>query len=165
MKAFRVVADSSSLIGLTHIGLFERLQEIFLDISIPDAVYHEVVVNGQGRPGAAEVATAFQAGWLHHTSVQDTLAVEALLTNLSRGEAEVIILAKELGLDYALIDEKIARNVAALLRVKTVGVLGVIDMAILAGISIQKKQALDQLRQVGFRISDKLYQHLLVSES
>lgn len=161
MKAFRVAADSSSLIGLVHIGLFDRLRDIFLEISVPDTVYSEVVIQGQGRTGADEVAAAVQAGWLAKISVQDTLAVEALLTNLSRGEAEVIILAKELSLDYALIDEKIARNVAALMSVKTIGVLGVIDLAILAGIPIQKKTALDQLRQVGFRISERLYRKML----
>jgi predicted nucleic acid-binding protein len=163
MKAFRVVADSSCLIGLVHIGLFDRLRDIFLEISVPDTVYNEVVVQGQGRTGADEVAAAVQAGWLTKTFVQDALAVEALLTNLSRGEAEVIILAKELSLDYALIDEKIARNVAALMKVKTIGVLGVIDLAILAGVPIQKKTALDQLRQVGFRISERLYQKMLTS--
>lgn len=93
----------------------------------------------------------------------DTLAVKALLTNLSRGEAEVIILAGELSCDYALIDEKLARNIATLLGINTVGVLGVMNMAIVAGIPIQKQQALDTLRRVGFRISDKRYQQMLQS--
>ncbi|GAK58310.1 hypothetical protein U27_05284 [Candidatus Vecturithrix granuli] len=161
MTAFRVVVDSSCIIGLTHIGLFDRLPDIFQDVSIPECVYHEVVVNGKGRPGADETAKAVHAGWLVQRSVQDKLAVDALLANLSRGEAEVIILAKELACDYALIDEKIARNIAALLGVKTTGVLGVMNMAILAGIPVQKKCALDTLRRVGFRISEHLYQDLL----
>ena len=62
---------------------------------------------------------------------------------------------------YALIDEKIARNVAALLNVKTVGVLGVMNMAVAAGIPVQKQQAVDILRDVGFRISDKLCEQIL----
>ena len=161
MTAFRVVVDSSCVIGLTHIDLFQHLPNIFQGIFIPDFVYHEVVINGHGRPGAAEVAKAVQDGWLVQQTVQDTLAVKALLTNLSQGEAEVIILAKEHPGDYALIDEKIARNVATLLGVKTVGALGVMKMAIAAGIPVQKKQALDTLRQVGFRISEKLYQQML----
>jgi hypothetical protein len=52
MKAFSVVVDSSCIIGLTHIGLFNRLTDIFQEISIPDFVYHEVVLNGKGIPGA-----------------------------------------------------------------------------------------------------------------
>jgi predicted nucleic acid-binding protein len=161
MSAFHVVVDSSSVIGLTHIDVFPHLPDIFQEIVIPDFVYHEVVVNGHGRPGAAEVAQAVQDGWLVQQTVQDTLAVKALLTNLSQGEAEVIILAQERSCDYALIDEKLARNVAALLGVKTVGVLGVMNMAIVAGIPVQRQQALDTLRRVGFRISNKLYQQML----
>lgn len=161
MTAFRVAADSSSIIGLTHIGLLEQLPDIFCDIFLPDAVYHEVTVKGKGRPGADAAEKAVQAGWLLRRSVKDTMAVDALLSGLSRGEAEVIVLAKELACDYALIDEKIARNVAALLDVKTVGVLGVMNMAVAAGIPVQKQQAIDILRSVGFRISNKLCEHIL----
>ena len=161
MTAFRVVVDSSCVIGLTHIDLLQHLPNIFQEISIPDFVYHEVVINGHGRPGAAEVARAVQEGWLVQRTVQDTLAVKALFTNLSQGEAEVIIWAQEHPCDYALIDEKIARNVATLLGVKTIGVLGVMKMAIVAGIPVQTKQALDTLRHGGFRISKKLYQQML----
>lgn len=161
MNVFRVVADSSCLIGLVHIDLFEHLKEMFVDIYIPSAVYDEVVVKGKGKIGADKVEEAVKAGWLTPASVQDELAVKALLTTLNRGEAEVIILATELGLDYALIDEKTARNIAALMNVKTIGTLGVIDIAITAGVDIQKKSALDHLRQVGFRISEALYQKIL----
>ena len=74
MTAFRVVVDSSCVIGLTHIDLLQHLPNIFQEISIPDFVYHEVVINGHGRPGAAEVARAVQEGWLVQRTVQDTLA-------------------------------------------------------------------------------------------
>jgi len=161
MKVFRVVSDTSALIGLVQINLFEILKEIFLEIYIPSAVYHEVVVKGKGKTGADEIKAAVSNGWLMKTSVLDDLAVNALLTNINKGEAEVIILAKELKLDYALIDEKIARNIAKLMSVKTIGVIGVINMAVMAGISINKKSAVDQLRNVGFRISEKLYRKIL----
>lgn len=161
MKAFRVVADSSCLIGLVHINLFEHLQEMFVDVYIPDAVYDELAVKGIGKTGAHEIETAVKAGWLKKTSVHDELAVKALLPTLSRGEAEVIVVATELDLDYALIDEKTARNMAALMDIKTIGTLGIIDIAITAGIAIQKKTAVDLLRNVGFRISERLYKKIL----
>ncbi len=41
--------------------------------------------------------------------------------------------------------------------------LGIIDIAIAAGIAIDKKASVDHLRQVGFRISEKLYQKILKS--
>jgi len=44
--------------------------------------------------------------------VQNFLAVSMLQMDLDRGEAEAVILAKELGADYLLLDEKKARRVA-----------------------------------------------------
>lgn len=163
MKVFRVAADSSCLIGLVHIRLFESIKDLFAEIYIPSAVYNEVVVQGKGKFGTDEIEAAVKAGWLMKTPVQDMLAVEALLTTLSRGETEVIILATELGLDYALIDENTARNMANHMHVNTIGTLGIIDIAIAAGIAIDKKASVDHLRQVGFRISEKLYQKILKS--
>ncbi|MGR3310186.1 MAG: DUF3368 domain-containing protein [Candidatus Brocadiales bacterium] len=88
------------------------------------------------------------------------MAVNALTTLLGKGESEVIILCKELGLDYALIDERIARNISELMSVNTMGVLGIIDLAIERGSSIDKKKVIDQLKDLGFRISDKLYKNM-----
>ncbi len=84
----------------------------------------------------------------------------ALTTNLGKGESEVIILCKELGFDYALIDERTAREKAALMSVNTMGVLGVMDLAIEMGFDIDKKRLVKQLREIGFRISDKLYKRM-----
>ena len=39
MRVFRVVADSSCLIGLAQIELFGLLKELFLEVYIPRAVY------------------------------------------------------------------------------------------------------------------------------
>lgn len=161
MSLFRVAIDSSCLIGLVHIELFERLKDIFAELYVPAAVYDEVTVKGKGRIGADEVALAVKCGWLKLIKVQDVIAVNALTTHLSQGEAEVIISVKELELDYALIDEKMGRNIAALMDVKTIGVLGVLNIAASAGFSIDKKHAVERLRQVGFRISNNLYHQIL----
>jgi predicted nucleic acid-binding protein len=42
-------------------------------------------------------------------SVQDKTLVDLLLTNLSRGEAETLVLAREIPVDLVLIDEKSAK--------------------------------------------------------
>ena len=48
MKVFRVVADSSCLIGLAQINLFKLLKELFSEVYIPDVVYDEIVIKGKG---------------------------------------------------------------------------------------------------------------------
>jgi len=59
-----------------------------------------------------------------------------------------------------LIDERTARSMAELMNVNTMGVLGIIDLAVERGFPIDKKKAIDQLRDLGFRISDKLYKNM-----
>ena len=121
MKVFRVVADSSCLISLAQIDKFKLLKDLFLEVYIPHAVYDEVVIKGEGEAGSDNVETAIKDGWLLKKAVEDDIAVNALTTLLGKGESEVIILFKELGLAYALIDEKTARDVASLIDVKTIG--------------------------------------------
>ena len=40
---------------------------------------------------------------------------------------------------------------------KTIGILGIIELAFKQGFNIDKKQIIHELRDAGFRISDKLY--------
>ena len=46
------------------------------------------------------------------------------------------------------------------MSVNTMGVLGVMDLAIEMGFATDKKRLVKQLREVGFRISDKLYKRM-----
>ena len=164
MKACRVVADSSCLIGLAQIKQFDLLRELFSRVYVPDGVYDEVVIIGAGETGANETKSAVRNGWMIKKSVKEIAAVDALRTILGRGESEVIICYKELKLDYALIDERTARDMAELMKVKTMGVLGVINLAITKGFVIDKKKIINQLINMGFRISDKLYKKFIDSD-
>ena len=51
-----VVSNSSPLIALSAVGLFDLLATLYGDINIPQAVYEEVAVSGSGRTGSQEVA-------------------------------------------------------------------------------------------------------------
>jgi len=160
MKVFRVVVDSSCLIGLAQINLFKLLKELFSEVYIPDAVYNEVVIKGKGEIGSEDTESAVKNGWILKRTINDEVAVNALTTILGKGEAEAIILYKELELDCALIDERTARSMADLMNINTMGVLGIIDSAIKKGFSVDKKKVIDRLKDSGFRISDKLYKKM-----
>ena len=75
-----VIADSTCLIGLSRIGQLELIPKLFQRITIAQAVWDEVVVNGLGRPGSSEVA---RAEWIDVQSPTDRLAVEALQLSLA----------------------------------------------------------------------------------
>ena len=126
----------------------------------PHAVYDEVVIRGKGEAGSEETESAIKDGWILKRPVNDKIAVNALSTILGKGESEVIILCRELELDYALIDERKARDMAELMNVNTIGILGIIGLAIEMGFSIDKKRMVDQLINLGFRISDKIYKKI-----
>jgi hypothetical protein len=51
-----VVCNSSPLIALSAIGLFDLLTTLYGTINIPQAVYEEVAVSGSGLVGSQELA-------------------------------------------------------------------------------------------------------------
>ena len=69
MKVFRVVADSSCLIGLAQIELFGLLKKLFSEICIPRAVYEEVVIQGRGEAGSNETECALKDRWISMKTV------------------------------------------------------------------------------------------------
>jgi len=104
-----VVSNASPLINLARIQRFDLLRRFFEYITIPTAVYEEVVVRGQERDGSLDVRNA---AWISTAVPADALAVAALTAQLDLGEASAIILARELNADLLLIDEIRGRRIA-----------------------------------------------------
>ena len=46
-----IVSNASPLIALIRIGQLDLLRQLYSEIIIPDAVWHEVVVEGADQPG------------------------------------------------------------------------------------------------------------------
>ena len=82
-------------------------------------------------------------------------------SKLHYGELEVIVAAKELGLQMAVIDEKAARKMASEFLVDTIGILGILILAKQRGFLECIKPDVDKLRMNGYRISDELYIQIL----
>jgi hypothetical protein len=84
------------------------LKQLFGVLHISQSVYREAVILGREAGGAKrEVSTS---AWIRTTQVRDSLAVEVLLDELDSGEAETIVLAREIGADWVLMDEKKGRR-------------------------------------------------------
>jgi len=67
------IADSTTLISLSTISQFHLLQEIFEEITITEAVYKEVVTDGNGKPGEDEVTNGIRNGWITVIKVKKPL--------------------------------------------------------------------------------------------
>ena len=146
-----VVSNTTPLIGLASIQRFELLREIFGELIIAQAVYDEAVVAGREVGGAKrEVSTAT---WIKTINVKDRLAVDVLLDELDLGEAETIVLARELGADWVLMDEKKGRRKLTQLGLQKIGTLGILLKAKQVGLIPALRPELDLLRQRGFGVS------------
>lgn len=152
------VVNSSPIILLAKIGRLDLLRHLFDDVIIPRAVHDEITVVGD-RPGAAELGAA---PWIAVREAADQHGVEALLAELGRGEAEVIVLAQEVGQPATLLIDDAAGRRRALQRGLTVlGSAGVLALAKERNLMPLVRPALDDLRTAGLYLSDAVYSRLL----
>lgn len=156
------VSNSSPLIYLSALGDLDLLQRLFGSVSIPAAVFREVVVEGTGQPGAREVEAAM-GNWLHLDSVRHPSAVLELMerSGIHRGEAEAIVLAGEQPLRLVILDDQAALSEATKRGLIVVRTPALYIAAKRAGIIANVKPKLDGLRQFGFRLRDEHYRLIL----
>jgi uncharacterized protein len=112
------VSDTTPITTLLKARQIDLLQKLFGSIMIPEAVFEEL--------------RAF------HAAVPDFIRVEPIVgrdrrlpgtENLGRGEAEAVRLAKVLGAEILLTDDRKARAAAASLGIKCAGLLGLLIQA------------------------------------
>jgi uncharacterized protein len=158
-----VLANATPLIALARCGLFDLLRLLYGRIVLPPAVYREVVIEGRGRPGAAESEAAIVAGWIEVLSPQDPEAVQRLQATfrLGDGESEVLALAQERGATLVLIDEELGFRRADAMGVTVLRTVGVLLQAKAHGLIATVKEPLDALRAEGFRLSHEAYREAL----
>lgn len=146
-----VVSNTTPLIGLASIGRFDLLRQLFSAMHIPQAVYDEIVIAGRQR-GVA-VREVMTSPWIKIVAVVDRLAVEVLLDELDAGEAETIILARELGADWVLMDERRGRRKLDQLELPKIGTLGILLKAKAMGLLSEIRPDVERLRRRGFSLS------------
>jgi len=93
-----IVANTTPIISLASIGQLNILEKLFGKVIIAEAVYHEI----KAKPsyGYDQVDCAF----IEVKPIQGQLYKDILMSQLDSGEAETIILAKEINADFVIID-------------------------------------------------------------
>lgn len=147
-----VVVNTTPIIALALIGQLDLLQHLYGEVVIPPAVQAEVLAGGPGSIGVAELQ---EANWIQTVSMQDPRRAD-LLSDLDRGEAEVIALAQELNAELVIIDERLARRHAKRLGLTLTGTLGVLLKAKERGFVPAVGPLIDQLRQGDIWLDDAL---------
>lgn len=131
MSSAIYVCDTSPLIFLSKIGKLNLLQLIFNKVYVPEAVYKEVTEGKSGKfdPGVAGAIAVKNAGWIKVRKVTSRKLVENLLSTIDIGESEAIALAKEMGAQLLIMDERKGRTVAKSFNIKVTGTLGLLVKA------------------------------------
>ena len=96
---------------------------------MPPEVRAETVERAMGDPNAETVRAACEAGWMVVVSPTDTSRVTLLRAQLHAGEAEMLVMAEEQGVDAVLVDDLRARNLATVMGLRVIGTAGIILLA------------------------------------
>jgi uncharacterized protein len=153
-----VVSNTSPLSNLAAIGRLELLQQLYGKVSIPSAVYQEILDSGETDPATLAIQTL---DWIECQSITNQSLLQKLQINLDPGEAEAIALAVELKAERLIIDERRGRNEAIQLSLQVTGLLGILIAAKQQGFISLVQPLLDDLRTNGFWIHDRLYRETL----
>lgn len=153
-----VVVNSTPLIHLSKIGKLALFQDFYSRIYISHAVYQEVVVDGERRKDALAVS---QANWIEKRRVDQEYLDRLKGFLLDPGEIETIALSLQLGADLVIMDELDGREIAASFGLNVVGTVGLVEEGYRLKLIDSLRVTLDDLRNSGFFLSEKLYQAIL----
>ena len=154
-----VVVNSTPLILLNQIDRLDLLQKMYKKIFIAEAVYREVIVDGESNLVDGDFIS--RNNWIEVSKIQNDDARKTFITSLHIGEVETMILAMEKSADLCILDDLLARKHAKRLNINIIGTLGVLIAAKKMNHLDAVKPLLDQLVYSGMFISDTLYKTAL----
>jgi hypothetical protein len=154
-----VVSDTSPIRALEFLDRLDLLRILFGSILVPPAVAAELTRTG-GHFRSIDVS---HYDYLQARAATDQQQVASLLSTLDRGEAEAIVLAREVAADAILIDEADGREVARQqFGLRVIGTLGILLDAKKRDMVSAVRPLVDQLRDgLGFFVSEPLYREVL----
>lgn len=153
-----VVVNATPIITLSVANHLDLLRGLYEEVAIPPAVRAEVLAGGRDRRGARELAAA---GWIRTVPLEDPRRADLLLSDLDRGEAEVIALAQERSAPLVVLDERLARRHAERLGLRITGTLGIFLKAKQQRLIPQIGPLIRQIQDHGVRLSQRLIEKAL----
>ena len=142
-----LIPDTSCLIFLSKIGRITLFQALYQNVVTTEDV-------------AAEHISAIPQ-WITIENPKDKHFQTELEKSVDKGEASIMTLAWEKSDCHVSMDDRKARKIAIELNLKVTGTLGIIYKAKKAGHLQSVKKAIQALKAVNFRISDKIEAEIL----
>lgn len=154
-----IISDTTTISNLLIINKLYILQKLYNKIIIPRAVFTELQKLKNYNRNLSEI---IHSSWIVVEDVKNIDWVLELSTILDKGEAEAIVLSKELNADLLIIDETKGRNLAKKLNITIIGLLGILIIAKNEKLIDSVENILNELKtKSGFWISNELQQKIL----
>ncbi|OIO73042.1 MAG: hypothetical protein AUJ85_09025 [Elusimicrobia bacterium CG1_02_37_114] len=153
-----VITNTSPIFYLHRLGLLWVLEKLYKKIVVPQAVILELE---EGKLQGEDIPNLAEYPWILTQQVKSAQHLK-LVADLGPGESEVLALALQNPNSLVILDEKIARSIAELAGLNFTGTIGVILKAKNQGYISSVTEVIEQLFSIGFRISDKMKEHILI---
>ena len=146
-----VVSDTSPITALLIIQQIDLLARLYGEVKIPPAVADELLAYHTKLPD-----------FIQTIPVTPGPLLDQLNRQLDRGEAEAIVLAKDLHADLLLIDESLGREAARHEHLPVIGLMGVLLIAKKKGLVASLRDLIERLETgAGFYLSRPVKEKVL----
>ena len=152
----KIISNTTPIISLLKINKLSLLKKLYGKIIVPFAVYQEIE-EGKDKPYYTDL---FSINWIEIKKIQNSKSREYIF-DLDKGEAEVLILAKEIDADLVILDEIMGRRYAKQLGIVLTGTIGVLLKAKEKGYISSLKNILSELTEKGTWLNPKLTSKVL----
>jgi len=153
-----VVADTGPLNYLVLIGESDILPKLFEIVLVPEAVHTEL--RHRDAPPTVRAWADRPPAWLDIRPVPAAAADDPTLRALDDGERAALALARALGADLILMDDRAAVAVAHEQGFAVTGTLGILDLAARRGL-LDLGAAFARLKATNFRCRPEIMDALL----
>lgn len=142
-----IVPDTSCLIFLEKIGEIQILKELYSRVVTTNEITNEYIYS--------------LPKWIKISDAREKQYQKVLEQIVDKGEASIMVLALETAESVVAIDDLKARKLAKSLDLQVTGTLGIIVKAKKAGLIKSTKECITKLREVDFRISEKIAKEII----
>ena len=143
-----VISNTSPIQYLYQADRLDLLPALYEQLTVPEGVVAELAA---GRSAAVSLPEVESLPWVRVRPAPHERLLP-LVTDLGRGEREVLALAAEIPDSLAILDDALARHYARLLEISFTGTLGILLRAKEAGHLDLVGPTVRRLEELGFRL-------------
>ena len=114
MSSYVAVVDASVLINLAAADLLPYLDQLFVQVHVPESVRRELLKWEEAERNTAQLSLQglFESALFAPCTASDERSLDLLRAELDDGEAETIEQSQQVGANIVLIDERAGRRLA-----------------------------------------------------